>query len=585
MKFKINPDLLPVKGQYFLFNAATAPLVPFLPTYAKQLGFSSVIVGTIYMVLPVAGMLAKPLFGAVADRFRLQKTLFLVFQMVTLATFFVIQFVPEIPTQSAVQLDCGAESIMRICSTVTADQCFARKLALEKRHLGDFHCKLNCSSTPGLLNEVCEYWKVPEYCGLTEPLEPSLSFHAVTRLLEANLYDDPCLYFQIQSANFSTGHSYHPYCKNILHTKCTATCDNPAVSQLVMPQMEDVDVSGYYQFWLFFVLMIASWVGMAVVVSIGDTICFGMLGDNPSRYGHQRFWGSVGWGLFVIITGVLVDEFSGGKPQKDYTVAFYLMLVMLILDMLVSSRIQYTQTQMSASIVRDVGQLFCDPRIVVYMLWTVSVGLCTAMVWQFLFWHIEDLATDYGCDVQRWVKTLEGLISGVQCFGGEMLFFFLSGYILRRIGHVHCMSLVLLAFGIRFILYSILVDPWWCLPIELFQGLTFGLFFSTMASYASVVSPPGTEATVQGLVGALFEGVGVSVGSLVGGILMSKYGGSTTFLVFGVGSLLMFLLHVMAQIFLSRSEKYKPSSAGSSARYAPPSDAIRLEEEDLSVPA
>lgn len=82
------------------------------------------------------------------------------------------------------------------------------------------------------------------------------------------------------------------------------------------------------------------------------------------------------------------------------------------------------------------------------------------------------------------------------------------GYILRRIGHVHCMSLVLLAFGIRFILYSILVDPWWCLPIELFQGLTFGLFFSTMASYASVVSPPGTEATVQGLVGALFEGVG-----------------------------------------------------------------------------
>lgn len=126
----------------FVPFTATAPLVPFLPTYAKQLGFSSVIVGTIYMVLPVAGMLAKPLFGAVADRFRLQKTLFLVFQMVTLATFFVIQFVPEIPTQSAVQLDCGAESIMRICSTVTADQCFARKLALEKRHLGDFHCKV-----------------------------------------------------------------------------------------------------------------------------------------------------------------------------------------------------------------------------------------------------------------------------------------------------------------------------------------------------------------------------------------------------------------------------------------------------------
>lgn len=73
-------------------------------------------------------------------------------------------------------------------------------------------------------------------------------------------------------------------------------------------------------------------------------------GDNPSRYGHQRFWGSVGWGLFVIITGVLVDEFSGGKPQKDYTVAFYLMLVMLILDMLVSSRIQVRKCSVIAAV-------------------------------------------------------------------------------------------------------------------------------------------------------------------------------------------------------------------------------------------
>ena len=33
-----------------------------------------------------------------------------------------------------------------------------------------------------------------------------------------------------------------------------------------------------YQFWLFFLLMVISWVSMAVVVSVGDAICFGMLG-------------------------------------------------------------------------------------------------------------------------------------------------------------------------------------------------------------------------------------------------------------------------------------------------------------------
>lgn len=70
------------------------------------------------------------------------------------------------------------------------------------------------------------------------------------------------------------------------------------------------------------------------------------------------------------------------------------------------------------------------------------------------------------------------------------------------------MSTVLFAFGLRFLLYSWIENPWYCLPIELLQGPTFGIFYATMASYASIVAPPGTEATVQGIVGAVFEGIG-----------------------------------------------------------------------------
>jgi exosortase/archaeosortase len=65
-----------------------------------------------------------------------------------------------------------------------------------------------------------------------------------------------------------------------------------------------------------------------------------ILGDQPSHYGYQRLWGTVGWGTFAIISGLLVDEFSKGNAQKDYTVVFYLMLIMLILDVMVSSRLK-----------------------------------------------------------------------------------------------------------------------------------------------------------------------------------------------------------------------------------------------------
>lgn len=49
--------------------SGTAPLVPYLSTYARQLGFTSSTVGLIYTVLPICGLVAKPLFGAIADRY------------------------------------------------------------------------------------------------------------------------------------------------------------------------------------------------------------------------------------------------------------------------------------------------------------------------------------------------------------------------------------------------------------------------------------------------------------------------------------------------------------------------------------
>ena len=101
--------------------SGTAPIVPFLSTYAKQLGFSSIIVGTIYLVLPIFGLLAKPIFGAIADRFHKQKLLFILFQILTAASFFVIQFIPEIPTVRNVQVDCYDETVFRVANT--SDPC------------------------------------------------------------------------------------------------------------------------------------------------------------------------------------------------------------------------------------------------------------------------------------------------------------------------------------------------------------------------------------------------------------------------------------------------------------------------------
>lgn len=83
----ISPTIDPTEhsltiSSFFPFHLpGTAPVVPYMPTLARQLGFSSVVVGTMYTILPIIGMLAKPTFGAIADRFQRQKLLFMIFQV------------------------------------------------------------------------------------------------------------------------------------------------------------------------------------------------------------------------------------------------------------------------------------------------------------------------------------------------------------------------------------------------------------------------------------------------------------------------------------------------------------------------
>ncbi|KAL4717839.1 hypothetical protein ACJJTC_000988 [Scirpophaga incertulas] len=728
---KFNKRLIPVKGHFFFFNAGTAPLVPYLSTYARQLGFSSVTVGLIYTVLPIFGLVAKPLFGIIADRFKKQKLIFVLFQIITIVSFSVIYVIPQNTPKVSVQLDCGhGITELRSCykSSDLIDSCKINSLANQNRTV---LCNMNCDlSSPKMWQTVCEHWHVlPQYCysntksikyesfirnislendncvyitsdnvtldgydftphcnigegyiDINEPctlqctnnvlskmligqqpnitcvanqLKYKLCTNDTTQikyvqnqtqlekcsayceldsstpwklmeicdgwgadiattcqpktaigedfpknltftgniLLSTTLSEHDCVYIRLKHIQLPDGTTHYPNCiakpqhvteTTLFHTSCEITCNDTMVNDIFLSATEShTNESTQYteQFWIFFALMIISWIGQAVVVTFADAICFNILGDKISQYGKQRLWGSVGWGIFSLLTGTLIDLFSDGT-NKDYTVAFILMFVFLLGDVIISCFIRIESTKMSMNIIADVGTLLSSVPTVIFMLWTIAVGVCTGLLWQFLFWHLEDVAAT-SCNGSDYIKTLQGLVSAMQTFGGEIPFLFVSGYVLRKVGHVNMMSLVLFAFGVRFILYSMLTNAWWVLPIELFQGITFGMFYPTMTSYANVLSPPGTETTVQGLVGAIFEGVGTSLGSYVGGRLYQSYGGKFTFQWYGIASLLFCALHICVQYFQRYNEGHVGFREGYSSviRYETPNDKVHILED------
>lgn len=121
---------------------------------------------------------------------------------------------------------------------------------------------------------------------------------------------------------------------------------------------------------------------------------------------------------------------------------------------------------------------------------------------------MEDITLKYQSDAQPRIKTLQGLAIGIQCIGGELPFLFFSGWIIKRLGHWYCMSLGLFAFSFRFYVYSIVTNPYWILPVELVDGIAFGLCHAVLIAYARIIAPSSGVTTVVGMSGSLYEGVG-----------------------------------------------------------------------------
>ena len=61
-------------------------------------------------------------------------------------------------------------------------------------------------------------------------------------------------------------------------------------------------------------------------------------------------------------------------------------------------------------------------------------------------------------------------------------------------------------------------------PYEALEGFTMALMMTSAVTYVAKISSPSTIASVMGLMGSLFFGIGKGSGSLFGGLLMSSIG-------------------------------------------------------------
>lgn len=85
------------------------PILPQLAVFGKEMGISSVVMGTINGILPIVFLLAKPLFGIIVDVYRnYRKTIFMGLIVVMTTSYALMNLIPSrrLETYELDNVDC-----------------------------------------------------------------------------------------------------------------------------------------------------------------------------------------------------------------------------------------------------------------------------------------------------------------------------------------------------------------------------------------------------------------------------------------------------------------------------------------------
>lgn len=553
---KINNDLLISKVFYFFFYSAYGSLYPLLPVYYKQLGMSPTQSGLLVGIRYFIEFCSAPFWGVIADRFRKGKIV-LLFSLLCWVLFNLgIGFVkpaallcvpnmpmPVKPTNSSA-LGTTPLPLTSVSIQSTKENGTTAK-DRRKRDLQDHHLAWEVSNSEKMFYE-----------------EPSIPLHRIIRDVG-------------NGTNAPSGPG-----GNVTPTISTTTITKSPNAMLQYNQ-EDVETI----FLLILLVVIIGEFFSAPAVTIVDTITLQYLGKHRDRYGLQRMWGSLGWGLAMLSIGigidhthisVIIDGSGCTVPDyKNYRIAFIVFGVLMSVALIVSTQFHFyyhhlkpseerredleispvetssqpespVQNQNEGRSQEETGQNFrfwdlikiiCTVRYgsVLFVAWFMGFGY--GYVFTFLFWHLEDL---------NGTTTLFGVCS-VLSHISELTAYFFSHKLIELVGHIRVLYIGLACNTARYLYISYMENAWTVLPMEVLQGVTHAAIWAACISYLSAAVPPALRTSAQGILQGLHLGLGRGCGAMIGGVLVNYFGAAETFRGIGMASLVILLLFALIQ--------------------------------------
>lgn len=548
MCLRINSHLLVSKVFYFFFYAAYGSLHPLLAVYYKQLGLSASRSGLLVGIRYFIEFCSAPFWGVVADRFKKGKAVLLFSVLCWLVFNCGIGFVK--PAEMKCE-EKGAAPLTTVAPVMTT------------------HPHGNFTDPSNSTNR-------------TRSRRSFLDPHGVPELLNS-FFREPHRHERSIDVTQPTPSTTYPST-----TTTTSSAPTKAKEYQIIYNKDQVETI----FLLILLVIIVGEFFSAPAVTIVDTVTLQYLGKARDRYGLQRMWGSLGWGLAMLLVGiwidhthikVMIDGMGCDVPDfrlHNYQIAFIVFGVLMGVAFIVATQFYFEkganyqqelpegvvaeadspralpessssdQTPISPDAAEefhysDLLKLLCSVRYssVLFVAWFMGFGY--GFVFTFLYWHLEDL---------KGTTTLFGVCS-VLSHISELAAYFTSHKFIELVGHVRVLYIGLACNTARYLYISYLQNAWTVLPMEVLQGLTHASVWAACISFLSAAVPPALRTSAQGILQGLHLGLGRGCGAMVGGVLVNYFGAAETFRGIGMASLVILLIFSLIQCCAGDNEK------------------------------
>jgi PPP family 3-phenylpropionic acid transporter len=258
----------------------------------------------------------------------------------------------------------------------------------------------------------------------------------------------------------------------------------------------------------------------APVSPLADSATLALLGANRARYGAQRVWGAVGWGLSTLLAGALVERLGLAIAFPGYV---------LIGALAAGVALFLPRASLPEVDLRAAASTFVrDNRWARFLGCIFLIGCCNAGINGFLSLYLQDLGAS---GEQIGFAFVVASVS-------ELPVMVLAPLVLRRWGAHPLLICAGLLYALRAATYVVAPSLGWALAAQILHGPCFAALWTGGVDEAHRLAPAGLEVTAQSLFGTLFFGVATAVASAVGGLIYRDLGYGALFGISSVAALL-----------------------------------------------